>query len=99
MSNAVNGGNGEIVDAQRISIAQDDIAIIVLTSHGNIFAGSVDGDIVEGDGSYDERGSTTTITSFSMTISGRPAAGNAAWIGSDGTDSCNGTMDITANRD
>ncbi|MBT5219433.1 MAG: hypothetical protein HOI35_00380 [Woeseia sp.] len=34
-----------------------------------------------------------------MTVSGSSAAGNAAWTWSDGTDSCNGTMDITASRD
>lgn len=99
MNNAVNCGNGEIIDAQTISIAQDDTAITVLTSHGNVFSGTVDGDIVEWEGSYDERGGTTTFTSFSMTVSGSTAAGNAAWTWSDGTDSCNGTMDISASRD
>jgi hypothetical protein len=70
-----------------------------LTSTGNTFSGTVNGDIVEWTGSFDERGGTTTFTSLSVTVSGSSASGNADWTWTNGTDSCNGTMEITASRD
>ena len=97
-NNAVNCDIGEFIDAQAIVITQDDTAITLLTSTGNTFSGTVNGDIVEWMGSYEERGGTTTFTS-SVTASGNSASGNATWTWTDGTDSCNGTMEITASRD
>jgi hypothetical protein len=98
-NNAVNCGLGEFVDAQALVITQDVNDITLLTSSGNTFAGTVNGDIVEWMGDVDERGGTTTFTSLSIIVSGSDAAGNAAWTWTDGTDSCNGTMAITASQD
>ena len=98
-NNAVNCGMGEFIDAQAIVITQDDSAITLLMSTGNTFSGTVDGDIVEWTGSFEERGGTTTYTSLSITASGDSASGNASWTWTAGNDSCNGTMDITASRD
>ena len=89
----------EYIDAQTLVISQNDSEITLLTSVGSEFSGTVSGDIVEWTGSYDERGGTTTFTSLSVTVSGNTASGNAAWTWSDGTDSCNGTMDIDLSRD
>ncbi|MGI9221644.1 MAG: hypothetical protein ACR2QS_11490 [Woeseiaceae bacterium] len=99
MNNAVNCGVGEFIDAQTLVITQDASDISLLASTGDTFAGTVNGDIVEWTGSYEERGGTTTYTSLSVTVSGNSATGNADWTWTDGTDSCNGTMDISANRD
>ncbi len=99
VNNAVNCGNGEFIDAQTIVITQDDSVITLLMSTGNSFSGTVDGDIIEWTGSFEERGGTTTFTSLSVTASGNSASGNATWTWTDGTDSCNGTMEITASRD
>ena len=98
-NNAVNCGIGEYIDAQAIVITQDDSAITLLMSTGNEFSGTVNGDIVEWTGSFEERGGTTTFTSLSISVSGTSASGNATWTWTDGTDSCNGTMEITASRD
>jgi hypothetical protein len=99
VNNALNCDVGEYIDAQALVITQDDSAITLLTSTGNTFSGTVNGDIVEWTGSFEERGGTTTFTSLSVTVSGRSASGNADWTWTDGTDSCNGTMAITASRD
>jgi hypothetical protein len=98
-NNAVNCDAGEYIDAQALVVTQDDTAIDLLTSSGDVFSGTVNGDIVEWTGSFEERGGTTTFTSLSLTVSGNSASGNADWTWTDGTDSCNGTMDITASRD
>ncbi len=98
-NNAVNCGMGEIIDAQTIVITQDDSAITLLTSTGNTFSGTVNGDIIEWTGSFAERGGTTTFTSLSVPVSGNSASGNATWTWTDGTDACNGTMEISASRD
>ncbi len=98
-NNAVNCGIGEYIDAQAIVITQNDSAITLLMSTGNAFSGTVNGDIVEWTGSFEERGGTTTFTSLSVPVSGNSASGNATWTWTDGTDSCNGTMEITASRD
>jgi hypothetical protein len=98
-NNAVNCGLGEIIDASALVITQDANDITVLTSTGNSFTGTVLGDLVEWSGEFDERGGTTTFTSLSLTAAGTTATGNAAWTWTDGTDSCNGTMDITAAQD
>ncbi len=68
-------------------------------STGNEFSGTVNGDIVEWTGSFEERGGTTTFTSLSISVSGTSASGNATWTWTDGTDSCNGTMEIAASQD
>lgn len=99
VNNAVNCGVGEYVDAQALVITQDDADISVLTSTGSVFEGTVNGDIVEWTGSFDERSGTTTITTLSITVSGNDASGNADWTWTDGVDSCNGTMQITASQD
>lgn len=99
VNNAVNCDVGEFIDAQALVITQDDSAITLLTSTGNTFSGTVNGDIVEWTGSFEERGGTTTFTSLSVIVSGSSASGNADWTWTDGTDSCNGTMVITASRD
>ena len=99
VNNAVNCDVGEFIDAQAVVITQDDSAITLLTSTGNTFPGTVNGNIVEWAGSFEERGGTTTYTSSSVTFSGSSASGNADWTWTDGTDSCNGTMAITASRD
>jgi len=98
-NNAVNCGLGEFIDAQALVITQDENDITLLTSAGDTFSGSVNGDIVEWSGEFDERGGTTTFTSLSIIVSGSSASGNAAWTWTDGTDSCNGTMEITASQD
>jgi len=95
----VNCGLGVLIDAQANLITQTDTDITLLTSTGNSFAGTVNGDIVEWMGDITERGGTTTIESASITVSADSASGNATWSWTDGTDSCNGTMDITAGRD
>jgi hypothetical protein len=94
----VNCGLGVLIDAQANVIAQSDTDITLLTSTGNSFAGTVNGDIVEWMGDLTERGGTTTIESASIIASAESASGNATWSWTDGTDSCNGTMDITASR-
>ena len=96
--NAVNCGIGEFIDAQAFVITQDDVNISVLASSGDTFTGTVNGDIVEWSGSYDERGGTTTITDLSLVVSGDSVSGNASWTWTDGTDSCNGTMTFSAMR-
>ncbi len=98
-NNAVNCGIGELVDAKTISITQDQDWVTLLTSSGDIFSGRVDGDIIEWTGSYPENGGMTTYTSASLVVSADAAAGNAAWTWTDGTDSCNGTMDISLGKD
>jgi hypothetical protein len=99
VNNAVNCDLGEFIDAQALVITQDESDISLLTSTGDTFTGTVNGDIVEWTGSFDERGGTTTLNSLSITVSGDSASGNADWTWTDGTDSCNGTMAITASRD
>lgn len=96
--NAVNCGAGETVDAQVFVITQDETDISLLTSTGDLFAGTVNGDIVEWAGDYPERGGTSTLTSATLVFSAESGAGNAAWTWSDGTDSCNGTMAINVNK-
>jgi hypothetical protein len=98
VNNAVNCGLGEFVDAQTIVITQDGTAIELLTSTGTTLAGTVNGDIVEWSGDIAERGGTTTIESASITVSADAASGNAMWSWTDGTDACNGTMDISVDR-
>ena len=98
-NNAVNCGLGEIIDASALVITQDENDISLLTSTGNTFAGTVAGDLVEWAGEFDERGGTTTFTSLSVIVAGTSGTGNAAWTWTDGTDSCNGTMEITASQD
>ena len=97
--NAVNCGAGETVDAQVFVITQDETDISLLTSTGDLFAGTVNGDIVEWAGDYPERGGTSTLTSATLVFSAESGAGNAAWTWSDGTDSCNGTMAINVEKD
>ena len=96
--NAVNCGAGETVDAQVFVITQDETNISLLTSTGDLFAGTVNGDIVEWTGDYPERGGTSTFTSATLVFSAESGAGNAAWTWSDGIDSCNGTMAISVER-
>ena len=98
VNNAVNCGLGELVDAQAILITQTDNDIELLTSSGNVITGIVSGDIIGWSGDISERGGTTTFTSVSLIASGDTASGNTAWTWTDGTDSCNGTMAITASR-
>ena len=97
--NAVNCGAGETVDAQVFVITQDETEVSMLTSGGDLFFGTVDGDILEWTGDYPERGGTSTFTSATLVLSADSGAGNAAWTWSDGTDSCNGTMAINAEKD
>ena len=68
-------------------------------SSGNMFSGTVNGNIIEWTGEFEERGGMTTYTSSSIIVSGVSASGNASWTWTDGTDSCNGTMEITASQD
>jgi hypothetical protein len=98
-NNAVNCGAGEFIDGQTLVVTQDDSVITLLTSTGNTFSGTVNGDLLEWTGNFEERGGTTTFTSLSATVSGNSVSGNATWTWTDGTDSCNGTMEITASRD
>ena len=98
-NNAVNCGIGEYIDAQTIVITQNDNAITLSMSTGNEFSGTVNGDIIEWTGNFEERGGTSTFTSLSTTVSGNSASGNATWTWTDGIDSCNGTMEIAASRD
>ncbi len=98
-NNAVNCGQGEFIDAQTIVIAQDDTTITLLTSTGDMFSGTVNGNIIEWTGEFEERGGMTTYTSSSIVVSGVSASGNASWTWTDGIDSCNGTMEITASQD
>jgi hypothetical protein len=97
-NNAVNCGIGEFIDAKTFVITQDEADISVLSSSGDTFAGTVNGDIVDWTGSFEERGGTTTFTTLTITVAGNSASGNADWTWSDGTDSCNGTMAITASQ-
>jgi len=99
VNNAVNCGLGEYIDAQSFAITQNDTDFTLLTSTGNSLSGTINGDIVEWTGDIAERNGTTTFTSVSLIVSGNSASGNTAWTWTDGTDSCNGTMAITASRD
>jgi len=99
VNNAVNCDAGEFIDAQVFAITQNDTEFSLLTSTGNTLAGTINGDIIEWTGDITERNGTTTFTSVSLIVSGNSAAGNTAWTWTDGTDSCNGTMAITASRD
>ena len=92
--NAVNCGMGETIDAQTIVIDQHVEDITMLMSTGDLYVGSVDGDIVEFAGSYFERGGTANFTSATLVFSADSGSGNAAWTWTNGTDSCNGTMAI-----
>lgn len=98
-NNAVNCGAGEYIDAQAVVITQDNTDVSMLMSTGDVFTGSVDGDIVEWSGSFLERDGTSEYTSATLVVSADTGAGNAAWTWSDGIDSCNGTMAIVVARD
>lgn len=98
-NNAVNCDLGEIIDAQALFITQDANAVSILNSTGNTLTGTINGDLLELTGEVDERGGTTTFDSVSITFSADTGAGNATWTWTDGTDSCNGTMDITLAKD
>ena len=97
--NAVNCNAGEFIDGQTIVITQDDTEITMLASTGDMFVGTVNGDIVEWSGSYPEHGGMSDFTSATLVFSADSGAGNAAWTWSNGTESCNGTMAISAERD
>ena len=86
------------MDAKTFVITQDESDISVLSSSGDTFAGTVNGDIVDWTGSFEERGGMTTLTTLTITVAGNSASGNADWTWSDGTDSCNGTMVLTASQ-
>ena len=88
-NNAVNCGDGEFIDGQAIVITQEESVITLLTSTGNTFSGTVNGDIIEWTGSFEERGGTTTFTGASLVVSANLASGNAAWTWTDPADSCN----------
>jgi len=98
-NNAVNCDLGEIIDAQALFITQDANDVSILNSTGNTLTGTINGDLLELTGEVDERGGTTTFDSVSITFSADTGAGNATWTWTDGTDSCNGTMDITLAKD
>lgn len=98
VNNAVNCGVGEFVDAQTIMISQNDTDLTLLTSTDVTLTGTVSGDIIEWSGDLPERGGMTTHTSASMVASAGTASGNTTWTWTDGTDSCNGTMEITASQ-
>ena len=97
--NAVNCGMGETVDAKTVVITQNSADIEMSMSSGDVFSGTVNGDIVEWAGSYTERGGTSDYTSTSVIFSADTGAGDAAWTWSNGTDSCNGTMAIDMAKD
>ena len=99
INNAVNCGLGVVVDAQTNVISQNGNDIMIMTSAGNELEGIVSGDIVEWQGEYADRGGMMTFTSASLTVSGNTSSGNAAWTWTDGTDSCNGTMEMSASLD
>ncbi len=98
-NNAVNCDLGEIIDAQALFITQDANDVSILNSTGNTLTGTINGDLLELTGEVDERGGTTTFDSVSITFSADTGAGNATWTWTDGTDSCNGTMDISMAKD
>jgi len=97
-NNAVNCNAGEYVDAKAIVISQSGTEITMLTSTGDQFVGTVNGDIVEWNGSYPQWNGTADYTSTSMEFDAESGVGNAAWTWSDGVDSCNGTMAMTFSR-
>jgi hypothetical protein len=97
--NAVNCGTGESIDAQTMVITQDGAEISILTSRQDTYVGTVAGDIVDWAGSYVERGGTANFTSATAVFSENGVDGNAAWTWSNGTDSCNGTMTVSAATD
>ena len=92
--NEVNCGMGESVDGQTIVITQDEADIEMLVSTGDRFAGTVNGDIIEWAGNYDERGGTSSLSNATVIVSADIGSGNADFSWSNGTDSCNGTMAI-----
>lgn len=96
LNNAVNCGMGEFIDAQTIMISQNDTDLSLLTSTGNTLVGTLSGDIIEWTGDVPDRGGMMTYTSATLITSTGTASGDTAWTWSDGTDSCNGTMAITA---
>lgn len=97
-NNAVNCGSGEYVDGKSVVISQDSVDISMLLSSGDSFTGTVNGDIVEWAGSFPERNGMTDFTSTSMVFSADSGAGNAMWTWSDGSDSCNGSMALSFDR-
>lgn len=98
-NNLVNCGLDVVVDAQTTFVTQTGNDITLLTSTGAMLTGTVSGDIIEWTGDVETRGGTASFTSATLTVSLDSASGNAAWTWTDGTDSCNGTMDIVSNRD
>lgn len=97
-NNAVNCGMGQYTDGKSMFIAQDEADFSMLTSSGDEFIGTVNGNIVEWTGSYAERNGETDYTAAQLVFSTDSAAGNASWTWTDGVDSCNGTMAIIVNR-
>jgi len=98
MNNAVTCGLGEYVDAQTVMISQDNTDLTLVTSTGNTLTGILRRDIIEWSGDMPDRGGVMTYTAAGMITSAGTAAGNAAWTWSDGTDSCNGMMALTASQ-
>ena len=80
-------------------ITQEGADISILTSRQDTYVGTVAGDLVEWAGSYFERGGTANFTSATAVFSENGVDGNAAWTWANGTDSCNGTMSISAATD
>ena len=97
--NAMNCGTGESIDAQTMVITQSGADVSILTSRQDTYVGSVAGDIVDWAGSYAERGGMANFTSATAVFTENGVDGNAAWTWSNGTDSCNGTMTISAATD
>jgi hypothetical protein len=97
--NEVNCGMGESIDGQTIVIDQEEDVIDMLVSTGARFSGTVNGDIIEWAGNYDERGGTSNLSNATVVISADAGSGNADFSWSNGTDSCNGTMAIAFAKD
>ncbi len=82
-----------------VTIVQDGNQITV-TMEGEEFSGTISASTVKWSGSFPEDGGTTTIHSVSLSVTndGQSLDGNMSWSWSDGTDSCSGTSELTADK-
>jgi chitodextrinase len=82
-----------------VSITQNGDNLTVFAG-GQSFSGKLQGNSVSWTGSFPEDGGTTTITDLKLNLSGdgNSLTGTSKWTWSDGSDSCSGVSQVSANR-
>jgi hypothetical protein len=97
--NATDCGEDTYTENITYTVTQNGCNITVVPSSDSSlsFSGSVDNDQVSWTGSWPEDGGTTTAT-IDITINGDSASGSATWSWTDGSDSCDGTTQISGTR-